>query len=65
MVPELSYAQLDGVADGAMAATAFREAIARSTSPERRQQIEQQLLDYCQLDTLAMVRMWQVLRGDG
>ena len=63
MVPELSYAQLDGIADGATASTAFREAIAESTSEDRRREIEQELLAYCHLDTLAMVRMWEVLRG--
>jgi CRISPR/Cas system-associated exonuclease Cas4 (RecB family) len=65
LVPDLSYGDLEGVADGNMASTAFREAIAESTTEERRKEIEQELLAYCHLDTLAMVRMWEEFRGDG
>jgi len=61
--PELSYAQLDGVQDGDMAVQAFMEAIAHGTTPERKKELENQLLDYCKLDTFAMVRMWQVFSG--
>ena len=39
------------------------EAIHPDTSAERKQQIEQQLLAYCKLDTYAMVRLWQVFAG--
>ena len=63
LCPELSYTQLDGVTDGNMAVEAFKEAINRETTQERKQEIEQQLLEYCKLDTFAMVRMWQVFRG--
>ena len=63
VVPELSYADLDGVQDGGMAMDAFKEAIHPSTEPQRKKQIERQLLDYCQLDTYAMVRLWQVFAG--
>jgi hypothetical protein len=61
--PELCYDQLDGVQDGGMAVDAFKEAIAKGTNPERKQEIERQLLEYCKLDTLAMVRLWQVFSG--
>lgn len=61
--PELSYDELEGVADGNMAGEAFREAIAAETMVERRSEIEKQLLAYCHLDTLAMVRLWEVFRG--
>jgi hypothetical protein len=60
--PELSYEALDGVADGGMAVEAYREAIGAETTPERREEIERQLLAYCHLDTLAMVRLWEVFR---
>ena len=60
LCPELSYAQLDGVQDGDMAIDAFKESIAPETTPERKQEIEQQLLEYCKLDTFAMVRLWQI-----
>lgn len=61
--PDLDYSQLDGVADGSMAQTAYLEAVAPKTSPERRNEIRRQLLEYCKLDTLAMVRLWQFFKG--
>lgn len=63
VVPELRYDALDGVQDGGMAMEAFLEAIHPNTSGERKNQIEQQLLAYCKLDTYAMVRLWQVFAG--
>ncbi len=33
------------------------------TAPERKAEIERQLLAYCKLDTLAMVRLWEFFRG--
>ena len=63
LCPELSYAKLDGVQDGEMVIEAFKEAIALETSPERKQEVQQQLLKYCELDTFGMVRMWQVFSG--
>ena len=63
LCPDLSYDQLDGVQDGAMAIEAFQEATAPETSPERKAALEQQLLKYCELDTFAMVRMWQIFSG--
>jgi hypothetical protein len=62
-VPELSYTSLDGVKDGAMAMAVYAEAVNPSTDQNRRDQICQQLLAYCRLDTFAMVRLWQVLSG--
>jgi hypothetical protein len=61
--PDLCYDQLDGVQDGGMAVDAFKEAIATGTDPSRKQEIELQLLEYCKLDTFAMVRLWQVFSG--
>ncbi len=62
-VPELRYDALEGVQDGGMAMEAFLEAIHPDSSAERKAEIEQQLLAYCQLDTYAMVRLWQVFAG--
>lgn len=62
-VPELRYDALDGVQDGGMAMEAFLEAIHPDTNAERKNQIEQQLLAYCKLDTYAMVRLWQLFAG--
>ena len=63
IAPDLAYDALEGVKDGGMAMEAFQEAIASSTSAERRAEIERQLLAYCSLDTLAMVRLWQLFTG--
>lgn len=63
VVPELRYDALDGVQDGGMAMDAFLEGIHPDTCVERKAQIQQQLLAYCELDTYAMVRLWQVFSG--
>ena len=62
-IPELSYDQLDGVQDGGMAVLAYMEAIAGHASAERKDEIDVQLRAYCQLDTLAMVRLWEFFKG--
>jgi hypothetical protein len=61
--PDLSYSHLDGVQDGGMAVEAYLEAISPETTPERKREIEKQLLEYCHLDTLAMVRIWRAFGG--
>ena len=63
VAPDLAYEQLDGVRNGGMAMEAYREAIAPATSAQSRARIKSQLLDYCKLDTFAMVRMWQHFTG--
>ena len=60
---DLRYDNLKGVQDGGTAMEAFVEALASSTTPERRQEIHDQLHDYCRLDTYAMVRIWQLFSG--
>lgn len=63
IAPDLRYDALDGVHDGGGAMQAFAEAIAPETTPDRKAQIEQQLLTYCRLDTYAMVRLWAFFTG--
>lgn len=63
LCPDLSYDALDGVQDGNMAQTAYQEGISPETALERKQEIDRQLLDYCKLDTFAMVRMWEIFAG--
>ena len=63
LCPDLSYDDLDGVQDGMMAGDAFMEAINPSTTPARKQEIELQLVEYCKLDTFAMVRLWEKFSG--
>lgn len=63
VAPDLSYEDLEGVQNGGMAMEAYLEAIHPDTSPERKADINEQLLAYCGLDTFAMVRLWQFLAG--
>lgn len=60
LCPELSYDDLEGVQDGSLAQQAYLEAAHNKTTPERREEIRQQLLAYCQLDTLALVKIWEI-----
>ena len=63
LCPDLDYDQLDGVQNGGMAMEAYTEALNPTTTPERRAQIERQLVAYCALDTLALVRLWAAFSG--
>lgn len=65
MVPELDYGALTGIKDGTMASAGFLEAIRPDTTPARREEIRRQLLEYCWLDTYALVRVWAHLAGHG
>lgn len=60
---DLDYENLEGVQDGGGAMSTYLEAVAPETSNERRADIERQLRKYCFLDTYAMVRIWNVFRG--
>lgn len=62
-VPDLSYDNLHGVANGGMAVAAYQEAINTATTPERKRELEAQLHAYCNLDTLALVRLWKLFSG--
>jgi hypothetical protein len=62
-IPDLSYEALEGVQHGGAAMDAFSEAIQPGTTAERKSEIERQLLAYCRLDTLAMVRLWELFSG--
>ena len=63
VAPDLLYEELDGVQNGGMAVLAFREAIDPTTTAARKDEIKRQLLDYCGLDTYAMVKLWQFFSG--
>jgi CRISPR/Cas system-associated exonuclease Cas4 (RecB family) len=63
VVPDLRYDALDGVQDGGMAMTKYMDAIAAKTTASEKAEIEKQLLQYCALDTYAMVRLWQYFAG--
>lgn len=57
--PSLDYHRLEGVHNGGEAADAFQHLA--ELSPEDQAIKREQLLRYCELDTLAMVRIWEKL----
>jgi hypothetical protein len=61
--PELSYSDLEDVQHGLGAVDAYKEAINSTTTPERKEILREQLLKYCELDTLATVKIWQFFKG--
>ncbi len=61
--PLLDHALLEEVRDGLSAQAAFHEAIAPETPAERRDELRAGLLEYCGLDTLALVRLAHRLEG--
>jgi hypothetical protein len=63
MFPGMSHDNLDEIQDGNAASEAYREAIDAETAAERREEIRKNLLEYCHLDTLATVKMWEIFTG--
>ena len=59
LVPELSYKEL-AVQDGTMAMSAWEEML-NSKDEERVVQLRKDLLKYCELDTWAMVKIFEVI----
>lgn len=57
--PELDYHNLEGVHNGGEAMNIFPRI--QNMPPEEQQIARQNLLAYCQLDTYAMVKVWQAL----
>ena len=66
LVPELSYNDLV-IVDGLVASVEIARLlfIAGRIPPEERDRIRQDLLDYCERDTWAMVKLLEALRGLG
>ena len=63
-VPQLDYCNLTGsVHNGGEAMTIFPKI--KDMAPADQQKARQSLLDYCHLDTLAMVKIWQKLEEIG
>ena len=58
--PELDYKQLD-IQDGGMAMDTFANLYLLKDA-QQRDEIRKQLLAYCHLDTLAMVKIWEKLK---
>lgn len=61
MIPGLDYDGLD-IRDGYMAMAAY-ETMNAATDPDEIRRIRNSLLAYCKMDTLAMVRLYEKLRG--
>ena len=57
MVPEMSYAGLEGINEGMGASDGFLEAMNPDTDAARKAELEEQLLRYCKFDTEAMVEI--------
>ncbi len=58
--PSLDYHNLEGIHNGSEASAAFENM--DKMAPEERESFRQSLLQYCELDTLAMVKVWGKLR---
>ncbi len=62
LAPDLSYADLD-IGDGGSAVAAFAKLASGEVAEEEIQAVRGALLEYCKLDTLAMVRVLRALRS--
>ncbi|MEM8758008.1 MAG: DUF2779 domain-containing protein [Planctomycetota bacterium] len=62
LAPDLSYADLN-IGDGGAAVAAFAKLASREMTEEEIRPVRGALLEYCKLDTLAMVRVLGALRG--
>ncbi len=61
VVPKLSYKEL-GIQEGGSAQRLWMEAILDGTRDDQKDQILNDLIEYCKLDTLAMVEIHRKLR---
>ena len=57
VAPELDYHDLEEVQEGMGAQMAYLEAINPETSESRRKELVERLLEYCKMDTLAIVKL--------
>jgi hypothetical protein len=57
VAPDLDYESLDEVQDGGTAQLAYAEVIDPATTKSRRQELTERLLEYCKMDTLALVKL--------
>jgi hypothetical protein len=64
VAPQMEYAKLEGIKEGTGASDGFIEAISPDTTPERKSELEKQLLRYCRFDTEAMAVIVQFFCSD-
>lgn len=62
LVPELTYKNLN-ISKGDQASERWQKMISSETSIEEKEIIKQDLLQYCKLDTMAMVKIYQFLKN--
>lgn len=62
VVPDLSYKKL-GIQEGGSAQRLWQQAIMGEKTKKESEKIFSDLLEYCKLDTLAMVEIYRTLRG--
>jgi hypothetical protein len=62
IIPGMDYGSLEGINDGGAASDGYLEAIHSDTTPERKAELEEQLLRYCRFDTEAMVEIVKYFR---
>ena len=62
LVPKLSYKEL-GVQEGTTAQRLWMDAVLREKSGVDKEKLFSDLIEYCKMDTLAMVEIWKVLAG--
>ena len=60
LVPSLSYKSLD-IQEGATAQRLWMESVLKGNSDIDQEELFNNLVEYCKLDTLAMVEIWKVL----
>jgi hypothetical protein len=65
LAPGFAYEDLDGIAEGGAAAAAFLEIAAGALSPAADARLREQLLAYCERDTLALAHVHRALRARG
>jgi len=62
LVPEMSYENLE-IQHGGMASIEYLRMINPKTSPDEKNNIRKSLLEYCGQDTMAMVKIYNVLKS--
>jgi hypothetical protein len=62
LAPDMTYSDLE-IQEGSLASVFFARMIAADTKGSERERLRNALLDYCQRDTLAMVRILQELQS--
>ena len=62
LVPGMTYKNLN-IRDGSMAMTGWKTMMFDMKDDQEKEQMKEDLLKYCELDTLAMVKIFEVLQN--